>query len=195
MKFSHTTTYDAPPADVQAMLTDPAFREQVCAATNAVRHDVTIDGSGKGMKVVVDQTQPTEGIPASRRSSSATRSGSCSASPGGRVEGIADRRDPRQARRLQGRHRRSTPTADGTNEMFAGEIKVKIPLVGGKLEGLIGDLLRSALKSEERVGRGLAGRRPLGPAQVRPSPPRRRRACGRRTPPRRAPRTARTRSA
>ena len=33
-------------------------------------------------------------------------------------------------------------------------------MVGGKLEGLIGDLLRRALKSEERVGRAwLAGDR------------------------------------
>jgi hypothetical protein len=63
MKFSHQMTYDAPPADVQAMLADPAFREQVCAAMNAVRHDVEVTGSGAGMKVVVDQTQPADGIP------------------------------------------------------------------------------------------------------------------------------------
>jgi hypothetical protein len=30
---------------------------------------------------------------------------------------------------------------------------VSIPLVGGKLEGLIGDLLAAALRTEERVGR------------------------------------------
>ena len=32
MKFSHQMTYDAPPADVAAMLADPAFREKVCVA-------------------------------------------------------------------------------------------------------------------------------------------------------------------
>ena len=32
-------------------------------------------------------------------------------------------------------------------------IKVNIPLVGGKIESLIADLLRKALKSENVVGR------------------------------------------
>ncbi|MBA2465483.1 MAG: DUF2505 family protein, partial [Nocardioidaceae bacterium] len=39
-----------------------------------------------------------------------------------------------------------------------GEVKVSIPLVAGKLERLISDLLASALRSEQRVGRAwLAG--------------------------------------
>ena len=41
MKFSHRMTYDAAPADVLAMLADPAFREKVCVAMHATRHDVT----------------------------------------------------------------------------------------------------------------------------------------------------------
>ena len=32
-------------------------------------------------------------------------------------------------------------------------IKVNIPLVGGKIEGLIADLLLKALKAEHKVGR------------------------------------------
>ena len=44
MKYSHQMTYDAPPAEVRAMLADPAFREKVCAAMHATRHDVTVDG-------------------------------------------------------------------------------------------------------------------------------------------------------
>jgi carbon monoxide dehydrogenase subunit G len=160
MKFSHTMTYDAPPADVQAMLADPVFREKVCAAMNAVRHDVSIDGSGKGMKVVVDQTQPAQGIPSFAKKfvgdeirivqreswkdeSKASLTVEIPGKPGD-FKGDIDLDDD----------------GDGTKETVAGEIKVKIPMVGGKLEGLIGDLLRSALKSEERVGRAwLAGDR------------------------------------
>ena len=63
MKFSHRMTYDATPADVLAMLADPAFREKVCVAMHATRRDVSIDGAPETMKVVVDQTQPAEGIP------------------------------------------------------------------------------------------------------------------------------------
>jgi hypothetical protein len=160
MKFSHQMTYDAPPADVQAMLADPAFREKVCAAMNAVRHDVDISGSGAGMKVVVDQTQPADGIPSFAKkivgeqiqivqretwkdASNAELVVEIPGKPGDFQGGIDLAGDD-----------------DGTVETVAGDIKVKIPMLGGKLEGLIGDLLKSALKSEQRVGRAwLAGDR------------------------------------
>ena len=37
-------------------------------------------------------------------------------------------------------------------------VKVNIPLVGGKLEGLIADLLLKALKAENKVGRDYLSR-------------------------------------
>ncbi len=40
-----------------------------------------------------------------------------------------------------------------TTETVEMEIKVSIPLVGGKIESLIADLLRKALKVENAVGR------------------------------------------
>jgi hypothetical protein len=49
---------------------------------------------------------------------------------------------------------------EGTLERVAGDIAVKLPLVGGRLEAMIGDLFRAALKAEQRVGRAwLAGER------------------------------------
>ena len=48
----------------------------------------------------------------------------------------------------------------GTVETVDAEIKVHIPMLGGKLEKLISDLLSSALRSEHRVGKAwLAGDR------------------------------------
>ena len=44
-----------------------------------------------------------------------------------------------------------------TTETVEMEIKVSIPLVGGKIESLIADLLRKALKAENAVGRALPG--------------------------------------
>jgi hypothetical protein len=40
-----------------------------------------------------------------------------------------------------------------TTETVDMQIKVSIPLVGGKIESLIADLLRKALKAENTVGR------------------------------------------
>jgi hypothetical protein len=46
-----------------------------------------------------------------------------------------------------------TEDPDGTTETVNLTIKVHIPLVGGKIEGLIGDMLRKALRAEHKVGR------------------------------------------
>ncbi len=63
MRFSHDLEYDAAPEAVAAMLADPAFREQVCDALHVLRHEVSVQGAGAGMTVVVDQTQPAGGVP------------------------------------------------------------------------------------------------------------------------------------
>lgn len=159
MKFSHSLRYEASPAEVRAMLTDPSFREKVCAATHATRSDVTVEPGASGPTVVVDQTQPARGIPSfakkfvgeeieivQRESWGDDRSADLTVDlPGkpGRFDGQI---------RLQ-------PEGTGTVETVTGNVSVKVPLVGGKLEGLVGDLLKAALDAEQRVGRTwLAGR-------------------------------------
>jgi hypothetical protein len=160
MTFTHRLTYDAPPAEVAAMLADPDFRDRVCRALHVLRHDVRVDGSGAGMRVSIDQTQPAQGIPSFAKKfvgdqirivqqeswsslSAADFSVEIPGKPG---------------------HIRGTIALDGddthTVESVTGAVKVAIPLVGGRLEGLIGDLLVSALRTEEKVGRRwLAGER------------------------------------
>ena len=64
MKFRHELTYDAPPADVFAMLADPAFREKVAAAQDVVSADITLTPDGEGFDLVSDQVQNTAGLPA-----------------------------------------------------------------------------------------------------------------------------------
>ncbi|MGA8211520.1 MAG: DUF2505 domain-containing protein [Nocardioidaceae bacterium] len=160
MKFSHDLTYDATPERVQAMLADPAFREQVCDAMKADRRDVSVTGAGAGMSVVVDQSQPTTGVPAF-----------AAAFVGDQVRLV---RRERWTSADGGSLHLETPgkpgsltgtislTADGprTVQTVEGDIKVKVPLIGGKLEGLVADLFRSAMKAEGRVGRDwLAGPR------------------------------------
>ena len=71
-----------------------------------------------------------------------------------------------------------------TTETVDMEIKVGIPLVGGKIESLIADLLRKALKAENAVGRELPGALTprADPAGPRPGRPVRRPHAGRATP-------------
>lgn len=153
MRFTHRLTYDASPDEVAAMLADPAFREAVCEAMHASDHTVEVLGSGAGLTVVVDQTQPARGIPSYarkfvgeeirivQRESWADGSG-----------GTLSLEIPGKPGTFDGTLTLAAQGA-GTVESVDGEVKVKVPLVGGKLEGLVGDLFRAALEAEERVGR------------------------------------------
>jgi hypothetical protein len=152
MRFSHDLAYDAAPDAVAAMLADPAFREEVCQALHVLRHEVSVQGAGAGMTVVVDQTQPAQGVPSFAKKF-----------VGDEIR-IVQRETWRDATHADldieipgkpGTMRGDIILAgDGTHtvETVTGDIRVKLPLVGGKIEEMVGDIFRSALRAEERVG-------------------------------------------
>ena len=151
--FSHELRYDgATPEQVYAMLADPAFREQVCEYQRYQRHTVTITQQGDGMSVFVDQHRPADEVPSFARKvvgdeiniqqreewSSPSDASLEVAIPGkpGQMKGTVH---------LAG-------DAGGTIETVAVDVKVSIPLIGGKVEGLIADMLVKALRAENKVG-------------------------------------------
>ena len=153
MRFRHQQRYDAPPAEVHAMLADPVFREKVCRAQKATTATVSIEPAGAGMSVLVDQTRPSEGIPGFARKivgdtirivqSEDWSSGTAAAlevripgKPGELIGTIAVAED-----------------GTGTVETIDGDLKVSVPLLGAKLESLISGLLAEALVAEQKVGR------------------------------------------
>lgn len=160
VKFSYDLSYDAAPDEVHAMLTDPAFRESVCARGGALEHRVEVTPAGAGPTVVVDQTLPARNIPSFAQKI-----------VGERIQ-IVQREDwadahaadldvsmPGKPGQVTGRIELAAEAA-GTRETVSGEVKVSLPLVGGKLEKLIADMLGAALRNEHRVGRAwLAGDR------------------------------------
>jgi hypothetical protein len=157
-KLSHDLTYDAPLVAVGEMLMDPAFREEVCDAQRVLRRTVTVSQEGGGMKVVVDQVQSSEGIPGFARKFvgdeiNLVQSEQWSDIETGTVEVVI----PGKPGQMRGtiRLREAGGTTTETVQM---EIKVSIPLVGGKIESLIGDLLRKALEAENAVGRAYLAR-------------------------------------
>jgi Protein of unknown function (DUF2505) len=158
MKFSHEIKYAAGADDVYAMLGEQAFREQVCEASGTLAHTVQVTPSGTGMDVVVDRTMPADGIP-----SFATKfvgdkiqvvQNETWTSPTGADLEVTIPGKPGQFKGTV----RLAERGGETTETVTGDIKVSIPLVGGKLESLIGDLLASALRTEGKVGaKWLAG--------------------------------------
>ena len=159
MRFHHVNPYAASPADVRVMLSTPAFRDEVCTRQHALSHSVDIVEDTGVTRVVITQTQAMDGAPAAARRL-----------VGSSVQIVqreswtnADSAD--FAMEIPGKpgHLRGTitlvDTGDGTcEEVFAGEVKVNVPLVGGKLEGFVADLLTRALRREGEVGATWLGR-------------------------------------
>ena len=152
-RFSHDLIYDAPLADVDAMLMDQDFRERVCDAQGAIRKSVTITEDDDGVTVLVDQVQTAEGIPGFARKFVGDEINLV------QTESWFDAENARVEVVIPGKPGEMTGTISlsesggVTTERLEMTIKVNIPLVGGKIENLIADLLRAALKAENAVGR------------------------------------------
>jgi uncharacterized protein YndB with AHSA1/START domain len=159
MEIRHELHYDAPPAVIYAMLGDPAFRAQVCAAMRVADQDVSVTSTPTGMDVRIDMTQRTTGIPSFARkvvgeTTRVVQSESWEAEKGAdlRVE------IPGKPGHIRGRITLSAD-GDGTTEHFVGEATIGIPLVGRRLEGLIEKLFIEGMDTEQAVGaRWLTGR-------------------------------------
>jgi hypothetical protein len=152
--LNHTLRYEgATRAEVYDMLGTEAFRARVCEAQGVLRHDVTITHTGDGMQVKVDQLQRATGIPSFAKRfvgeeipivqeeswSSPTAAELTVTIPGkpGNMRGTV----------------RLVERDGGVDQEVSADIRVDIPMVGGKVEGLISDLLKSALKAENRTGK------------------------------------------
>ena len=157
-RLSYDLTYDARLTDVGKMLLDPAFREEVCDAQGVLRKTVTIGPGGGGMKVVMDQVQPAQGIPGFARKFVGDEINLV------QTEQWSDIETATVAVVIPGKPGQMTGTISlresggTTTETVEMEIKVSIPLVGGKLESFIADLQRKALRAENAVGRAYLAR-------------------------------------
>src|SRR4051812_25029410 len=138
--LSHETTYDAPLAEVSAMLTDPAFRRAVFESQDATSVDVTIHGTTQSGSVTIDYTQPTVGVP-----SFAKKIVGDGVRIVQREQWADDKADlhvsiPGKPGDMTGS---ITLVESGgvTVERVTCEIRVSMPLVGGKVERLIEEML------------------------------------------------------
>ncbi|WP_164477804.1 DUF2505 domain-containing protein [Nocardioides pantholopis] len=157
-RITHDLTYDAPAGAVLAMLSDPAFREEVCERMAVTRATVRVEETDAETTVTVEQEQPSEGLP-----SFATALVGESI-PIVRVERWTDptRADvevtiPGKPGEMVGT---ATLTESGgtTTERVELEIRVRIPLVAGRIEKLVAEMLLKALRTENETGRDYLSR-------------------------------------
>jgi uncharacterized protein YndB with AHSA1/START domain len=152
MRFRHELRYDAPPAAVFAMLADPAFREAACAAQDVISAEVTLERTGDGFVLTIDQQQRTDDLPSFARafagdSTQAIQREEWADRTGGTLRIDAPGKPSSVAGTI-------TLEADGagTTETVELELKVKVPLIGGKLERLLAEKITAGMDAEHEVG-------------------------------------------
>lgn len=153
MKVRHSVRYAAPIADVYAMLTDPGFREKAALAQDATDVKVNVDGQ----RLTLDMQASNSGLPGFAQKFAGERTHSITSeqwSDGGAASGwVADFSvaTPGKPTSITG-SRRLVADGDGTLDTFDGECKAKVPLIGGKLEGIMAGQFTDGLDKEHAVG-------------------------------------------
>jgi len=159
VRFEHENRYAASPDDVAALQTDQAYRASLKSRTRSAAHSVQVTDQGGTTVVEVDQRLKTEGIPSFARKLV------------GETIQLVQREEwtGHQASfelSIPGKpgHLRGTVTiehdGDGAVERVQGEAKASLPLVGGKIEKLLVDMITQSLeRSQARGAAWLAGER------------------------------------
>jgi len=153
MKVRHSVRYDAPVADVYAMLTDPVFREKAAHAQDATDVKVSVEGQ----KLTLDMQASNRGLPGFAQKFAGERTHSITSELWS-DDGVAGERVADFAVATPGKPtsivgtRRLVADGDATLDTFEGECKAKVPLIGGKLEGIMAGQFTDGLDKEHAVG-------------------------------------------
>ncbi len=164
MDLNREYTYDAPPAAVYAMFTDPAFVERRLTATGSLDSTIDLSPEADGTRITTHRVLPPK-VPDFIRKfvgdqidldevehwgpadAEGNRAGTIAVSISGapvKLEGTTALR----------------ATATGTSYTVTGTVKASVPLFGRKIEDATAPAVTGALDKEAQVGRDwLAARR------------------------------------
>ena len=152
-KVTEELRYDGASLEqVHEMLGDPKFREAVCEYQRVVRHEVSVDSEGSGMSVRIEQVQHADGLPGFARKFVGDEIHIVQEEDWTSPEkGTIHVHIPHRPGKMHGTALLAEDP-DGTTETVNLTVEVHIPLVGGKIEGLVADMLSKALRAEHKVG-------------------------------------------
>lgn len=158
MRVDQDIHYPVPPAEVAAMLADPAFVDRKCAAMGSISHDSEVVGkAGDAFTVTTRRTLPTDSFPdVARRFVGETidirqvdaweAAGADGTRAGTLVVEVVG-----APLRLTGTQRLD-PDGTGTLQTVTGDLKASVPLVGGRLEKAAEPAITLAIRTEAKVG-------------------------------------------
>lgn len=152
MRFTKSIELPGPIVEVREMLLDADFREEVARRAGAVEVEVTVDRDGERTVARIETRQPTTGMPAIATKflgdQLAVRQEERWHSPDG---GDLEITIPGQPGRVDGTVRLAE-RAGVTVQTVEADIAVRIPLIGGKVEKLIGSVVGQVLQLQAQVG-------------------------------------------
>jgi hypothetical protein len=152
-RINHTLTFPATTVDaVYAMLADPTYRQAVGDYQHVTGFSCQIHPSGNGMEVRLEEAHGTDRIPSFAQKL-----------VGNEIRLVREESWPSRSAAdirvtIPGKPGDMTGTTSlsqsGADVVQAVDltVKVNIPLVGGKVEGLVADFVTSAFDAENKVG-------------------------------------------
>lgn len=162
MELHETLEYDADPDTVFAMLCDQSWREDVCRDVHALSYDVTVRQEGDTVVVRTERTMPAQVPDAIKKFVGDTivveqvETWGPAAADGARTADLVVDVKGKPAR-MEGTVTLA-PVDGGSHEDIRGDVLVRIPLVGGKIEPEIVKAIRAAIRVEGTSGRAYLAR-------------------------------------
>ncbi len=150
MDISARLEFSAPPADVYAMMTDRAYLEEVCVASESLSFDASVDGNVTHTSRtfpapanVARFTGPTLTVKDDTTWSAAAADGLRTADVRLTVLGQPVKMSATM---------RLTPGGQGSVVVLDGELKVAIPLIGKKMEQASAPAVLAGFRTQQQVG-------------------------------------------
>ena len=150
-RYHHTMTWDAPPAAVYAMVTDPAYQEQRSQAGSPIRAEASVAADGDRAivsvfrQMAVDPPGFLKNFVGDSIGIQETQTWTSPTSATLLVEILKQPGDVKGTLRL-------TESGAATVVTLDAEIAVKVPLVGGKVEAYIAGILDRLLAKDDQIG-------------------------------------------
>lgn len=157
MRLTRSFLYDAPAAQVVAMMQEPAFWDRVADATGALSSRTTVSAHGDAVEVVTDQQQAVAGVPAFAKKLVGDSTQAIVTTEWRGERASYEVRTPGKPTTIAGTVS-VTSRPGGSEVTYDLEVKASAPLVGGKLEKLVCDLTGEGFDQEHAVGVAWLGR-------------------------------------
>ena len=158
MRVTADLRYDSDPKAVFEMLTDPAFQDRKLGQTGALTWEVEVRPENGGAVIVTRRALPTDQVPDAFKSLvgaqiqiAQTETWGPAGTDGTRT-GSLDLEVVGTPVRLKASLSLSATGDGGSAELVDGELKARVPLIGGRIEKAAEPAVRAAIDAEQRIG-------------------------------------------